>query len=764
MAREQVQDLPGRIAKPAAVSAGQYRVQVQEAPVSGLTKLASALSNVNQGLVAYSKYQGIQRIEGQKLGELQFARDAAAADTEEKKLELFKTEQKLVDQGLLKNSQRIGFRESYNAGIGRMMKSEFLQELNKGYNDVISPDADDDAVNELIANARGKIAEKLQNNPYALLAFNRIADAEASNFVSQTDRARDAAIQDRARGIARMEVGIELDRITGDPESTTVYADTQLFLASYDDGLKGMYPNPLDRTIILSESVATYARQLADEGQHAKAMTLLDATESVKINGKPVFKSTAAQAQLNQIRNKIEYDKIQDRTRDKKELADRHSDKATNLIGRLNSVTNINEFTEADRDLLNEVLTFQRTVGEKGQTEERLNELQAIVFNPETGTPLQNFKKLYDALGLAGSDTSEEIYFSTQEGIARKLKALDESPLGRGLSPAEKREIVARMEGRISLAGENTPTLAEVRGELLLKPLQFPELQKYYNEMTKGTYVYKTPLYRGLDKSLELIFKTINFEDLEDKEFAEEQVDLFRNQVALRNIKLLLFDKAKEMDQLTEGQPGYIAPTERLKVLQDLADQQQRRYKDVFESLYKISPSEESEIEDTPPRVQKYPSLRKAGWFDKSVTTPAQINQDREEMVKDKDDDSLKTSLKRFGFTKWDEEEIPRLMKAAGLDYKDNIQFFGKGNLEAAKMTILEMNWLNAASRMFGYDMDNNGKLTEDPTPLTKDQKANQEKALMQFQQFGIFGKDAEELIQSIEEFFDIQHSLRKAQ
>jgi hypothetical protein len=764
MAREQVQDLPGRIAKPAAVSAGQYRVQVQEAPVSGLTKLASALSNVNQGLVAYSKYQGIQRIEGQKLGELQFARDAAAADTEEKKLELFKTEQKLVDQGLLKNSQRIGFRESYNAGIGRMMKSEFLQELNKGYNDVISPDADDDAVNELIANARGKIAEKLQNNPYALLAFNRIADAEASNFVSQTDRARDAAIQDRARGIARMEVGIGLDEILQDPESQTVYGDTQTFLTNSDKNLAGMYPNPLDRTIILSESVATYARQLADEGQHAKAMTLLDATESVKINGKPVFKSTAAQAQLNQIRNKIEYDKIQDRTRDKNELADRHSDKATNLIGRLNSVTNINEFTEDDRELLNDVLTFQRTVGEKGQTEERLNELQAIVFNSETGTPLQNFKKLYDALGLAGSDTSKEIYFSTQEGIARKLKALDESPLGRGLSPAEKREIVARMEGRISLAGENTPTLAEVRGELLLKPLQFPELQEYYNEMTKGTYVYKMPLYQGLDKSLELIFKTINFADLEDKEFAKEQVDLFRNQVALRNIKLLLFDKAKEMDQLTEGQEGYIDPSKRLNVLRDLADQQQRRYKDVFESLYKINPSEENAIEDTPPRVQKYPSLRQPKPFRPSVQTLEQINQDREKMVEDKDDNSLKTSLKRFGFTEWDEEKIPRLMKAAGLDYKDNIQFFGKGNLEAAKMTILEMNWLNAASRMFGYDMDNNGKLTEDPTPLTKDQKANQEKALMQFQQFGIFGKDVEELIQSIEEFFDIQHSLRKAQ
>lgn len=762
MAREQVQDLPGRIAKPAAVSAGQYRVQVQEAPVSGLTKLASALSNVNQGLVAYSKYQGIQRIEGQKLGELQFARDAAAADTEEKKLELFKTEQKLVDQGLLKNSQRIGFRESYNAGIGRMMKSEFLQELNKGYNDVISPDADDDAVNELIANARGKIAEKLQNNPYALLAFNRIADAEASNFVSQTDRARDAAIQDRARGIARMEVGIGLDEILQDPESQTVYPDTQTFLTNSDKNLAGMYPNPLDRTIILSESVATYARQLADEGQHAKAMTLLDATESVKINGKPVFKSTAAQAQLNQIRNKIEYDKIQDRTRDKNELADRHADKATDLISRLNYSTNKEDFTENDLELLNDVLTFQGTVGASGQTEKRLNELQAIVFNSKSGTPLQNFQQLYETLGLAGSDISREVYFSTREPIARKLKASADSPIGTRLNVVQKRDYVNQMEVIINTAGENVPTLAYIRSYLGLKENQFPELQNHYNELTRGTYVYKTPLYQELDKSLKALFDTIDYTELEAT--ATEQKVIFQGQVASRNIKSLLFDKAKEMDQLTEGQPGYIAPTERRKVLQDLADQQQRRYKDVFESLYKISPSEESEIEDTPPRVQKYPSLRKATWFDKSVTTPAQINQDREKMVSEKDDDSLKTSLKRFGFTQWDEEEIPRLMQAAGLDYKDNIKFFGKTQLEASRMAILHANWLNAASRMFGYDIDNNGNLIEDPTPLTQEQKTYQEKALKQFQQFGIFGKDVEELRQSIEEFFDIQHSLRKAQ
>ena len=764
MAREQVQDLPGRIAKPAAVSAGQYRVQVQEAPVSGLTKLASALSNVNKGLVAYGKYQGYQRIEGKKLGELQFAKDAAAADTEEKKLELFKTEQKLVDQGLLKNSQRIGFRQSYNTGIGRMMKGEFLQELNKGYNDVISPDADDDAVNELIANARGKIAEKLQNNPYALLAFNKIADAESSNFVSQTDRARDAAIQDRARGNAKIEVGTELARITENPESTTVYNDTQLFLSSYDEGLTEMYPNPLDRTIILSQSVATYALELANEGQLGKAMTLLDATESVKINGKPVFKSAAAQSQLNQVRNKIEYDKIQDRTRDKKELTNLHANKATDLIRRLGYVTNINEFSEPDIDLLNDVLTFQGTVGESGQTDERLKDLQAIVFNADTGTPLQNFQQLYAQLGLAGSDTSQEIYFNTQEDIARKLTTLAASPLGKRLTAAEKSDIVARMEGRIIAAGENTPTLASIRADFGLHKNQFTELQDSYNELTRGTYVYKTQVYQDLDKSIKTQFDSIEFPDDDDLEKrVDRHEELFRNQASTA-IKSLLFDKAKQMDEAREGAPEYVDPTERGRVLQKLATEQTLKHKNLFENLFRITPADTTIIEDTSKKSKAYKSLKEPGWFGTSrpVTTIEQINQDRKDMIKFGHDKELKISLKRFGFDKWDSEEVPRIMGKAGLDYKDNIRLFGKTADESEKMYNLHAAWLNAASRMFGYDIDSNGNLIEDPTPLTTPEKNNQDKALKHFEQFGITGNNVEELIGSIDEFFDIQHSLRR--
>ena len=55
MARQQVQDLPTKIAQPERVVAGQYRVQVQEAPRNKLQGLASALQNVNTGLQAYTQ-------------------------------------------------------------------------------------------------------------------------------------------------------------------------------------------------------------------------------------------------------------------------------------------------------------------------------------------------------------------------------------------------------------------------------------------------------------------------------------------------------------------------------------------------------------------------------------------------------------------------------------------------------------------------------------------------------------------------------------
>ena len=55
MAREQTEALPTRDLRPANVAGGQYRVAVQQAPESGYTKLAKALSSFSTGLNSYTQ-------------------------------------------------------------------------------------------------------------------------------------------------------------------------------------------------------------------------------------------------------------------------------------------------------------------------------------------------------------------------------------------------------------------------------------------------------------------------------------------------------------------------------------------------------------------------------------------------------------------------------------------------------------------------------------------------------------------------------------
>lgn len=93
MARQQVQDLPTKIAQPERVVAGQYRVQVQEAPRNKLQEMASALQNVNTGLQAYTQAgvtysemyeQEIKGMTNEQLAE-EAKRSADALDSAERK-------------------------------------------------------------------------------------------------------------------------------------------------------------------------------------------------------------------------------------------------------------------------------------------------------------------------------------------------------------------------------------------------------------------------------------------------------------------------------------------------------------------------------------------------------------------------------------------------------------------------------------------------------------------------------------------------------
>lgn len=88
MAREQTEALPTRGLRPANVAGGQYRVAVQQAPESGYTKLAKALSSVSTGLSAYTQAgETLSEMYEQEIGEMNLEQVKAEQAKMQKRLD-----------------------------------------------------------------------------------------------------------------------------------------------------------------------------------------------------------------------------------------------------------------------------------------------------------------------------------------------------------------------------------------------------------------------------------------------------------------------------------------------------------------------------------------------------------------------------------------------------------------------------------------------------------------------------------------------------
>jgi len=197
MAREQVQGLPTRGIRPANVQAGQYRVAVQQAPESQLMGLARGLSSVNRGLEAYAGIAEIHR----ELGEERGALEAAQADLAEAEKNLNATGQKLVDQGLMPRSHLLGFQKAYHENIGKRFLTQYQSSVNGRWKEISNPEADDEIIQRVLSEERGKINQLLESSPRALVGFTKYADAYDYQYMNKAISQRDKIVQQHNKSL-----------------------------------------------------------------------------------------------------------------------------------------------------------------------------------------------------------------------------------------------------------------------------------------------------------------------------------------------------------------------------------------------------------------------------------------------------------------------------------------------------------------------------------------------------------------------------------
>jgi len=174
--RVQTQDLPTRGLRPANVSAGQYRVAVQQAPESKLIGLARGLSSVNRGLEAYTQMGGtLNEMYEEEIQGLSFAQLEKQKQAMEKRLDKSVRDGKIPFLGNPLNWERSqrALAKEYAARLHDRVTSSggrFQGGAKQGDNQL--------TVGQILDEERGAfLAESevssLQANPIMMQAFNQ---------------------------------------------------------------------------------------------------------------------------------------------------------------------------------------------------------------------------------------------------------------------------------------------------------------------------------------------------------------------------------------------------------------------------------------------------------------------------------------------------------------------------------------------------------------------------------------------------------------
>lgn len=191
MSREVVEDeLRGRTPRidSRITPRGQFSVATKKAGETGMTRLAKSLSNINTGLAQYAALSKEEEERGKTIGE-EIATSKANLQNIEK--EILADEKRLLEQGILRKHQLLGFRKAYYKTGGQRAALEAQNKLRARYKDArINLDDPNFNGESIVEEVYGEFKAQYGENTDFMSGFNPKFDNISAFWMSNFDQIR----------------------------------------------------------------------------------------------------------------------------------------------------------------------------------------------------------------------------------------------------------------------------------------------------------------------------------------------------------------------------------------------------------------------------------------------------------------------------------------------------------------------------------------------------------------------------------------------
>lgn len=672
--RLQVQDLADAPNLQATIqSGGNYRVAVQQAGDNKMLQLARSLEKVNPILQNYGAIQDIQGEIGTKKA---LAVDDAQVMEELKNSDpgsfLTAQRQKAFRNTLLKRSINNDLLPSMKAEADNLLdveKFKTQEEFKEAVNAFVKGKWEDFSA---------EVGNDIAGTDAAKILWNHVVEPYKLDMNASYDKKMDEAI---AYG-QEQEFGLELDAFTKKRIDETTGEVIKLDVAGLGDIAEnrekllkeaGITDKKARNAIIIN----TYGRQvdaLIANGRYADAERMLTAMSVIKVNGKPIFRTTDAKTVVTPLVNKLNTAlRMADSTSSttarqaKAEKDERFSNSVVDVISTLRAVDTREEATDLDIKEMSNV--FRRL----GVPEGDVNGLVDQVFNGPS-KPMAQFREVLRQAGN-NSNYSDEVqnrYLDNVDNINRGLKEAETTPIrASALTPEEITKEKAVLQQYLEKNPGNTwRDFARTRNYRLPD-----EMKAYGDELVKGDYVLEMEIYKNVNKSLDSRLGVIlGSDDYEDVNKGEGDVFVDSN---AKFIKERLERKALEVADKPEAERNQALDDELNAALSEEEERFKARLDAKQSSISVDKPLTEAEIK----KIIKDGKAERDFWFsnnndfeyvslvaadasDNPSVNVSTIKKEREDMFEKERTSQLKRSLFHYGFDSWTPKSIDMLEKS----------------------------------------------------------------------------------------------------
>ena len=701
------------------VAAGQYSVQVQQAPTQNTAlTLARSLQSFSGVLKNYADVQ-------EEIGIKQ------AAGVEDK--DLYKALKKENPAAFIAFKRDNAYR---NALYKRALTYDILPSLDTDSEGLLNIDEFgaktnkflDSRLDPYIEEKWNDFSEKVgeyANDPAAKAVWNAAISGWRSDMVSNyNDR-----IVSYNKGAQKEELGLQIEGVLRrrvDDQGNQIQPDFSSLpdiLQNRDNLMAQDNVSNIERTQILATEVSNQAQGLLAEGRVSDAEKLIAITEATKINGKPVFRTGESRRAFAALKQQIDNTSDQEDELSKADIRRTYTGKAISVYESLSAINSSEEMDNITRKTI--IDTFE-TINPNISEEEINQKLEDIFNHPVSST--EGYDLALRQLAINGSDLGNSIYFDTKADLNRELVTRqNRTIITTSLSDKQKSQYISDFSEWKKDNPQKTAKQWISSQGLKLSPFQ--ELRDKDIELSQGNWVFDNLYYKNSEDTLVNAIDRAVAPDLvgleEDLDITKIMIGGMTDQLKL-NLSLEAQDYARNLDPLLSAEERNVMMRDFIQSKSGEYAQRASDFNKAFQSrgLIKDEMSEterariqtaSAEVKDKAKRPKKVvyehlenPNIRYYSKF---------VENERETMLQRGDDLQLQKSLINKGYLSWDPSSW-KLLDETGLSAQD-VKLFGND----AELNRVTSDWKDVMIKELSLE-----ELTDE-----------EEKIKDTFQDFGIY-------------------------